>query len=48
MNICQFFSTPAILLRRIDHGEYDIIITFITLDRGKVSAIAKCAKKSVK
>jgi DNA repair protein RecO (recombination protein O) len=42
------FSTPAILLRRLDHGDYDLIITFITLDRGKVSVIAKYAKKSIK
>lgn len=36
------------MLRRIDHGDYDLIITFLTLARGKVSVIAKSAKKSVK
>jgi DNA repair protein RecO (recombination protein O) len=42
------FSTPAILLRRMDYGDFDIIITFFTLKRGKLSLIAKSAKKSVK
>ncbi|MEA3438618.1 MAG: DNA repair protein RecO [Thermodesulfobacteriota bacterium] len=42
------FSTPAIMLRRIEFGDYDIIITFFTLNQGKVSAIAKSAKKSTK
>ena len=42
------FSTPAILLRRIDFGDFDLIITFFTLNRGKLTAIAKSAKKSTK
>lgn len=42
------FATPAILLRRIDFGDYDLIITFFTLARGKISVIAKSAKKSTK
>jgi len=42
------FSTPAIMLRRIDFGDYDLIITFFTKKRGKLSVIAKSAKKSVK
>ncbi|MEE8398513.1 MAG: DNA repair protein RecO [Desulfobacterales bacterium] len=42
------FSTPAIILRRIDFGDYDLILSLITLNRGKVSAIAKSAKKSTK
>ena len=42
------FSTPAILLRRLDYGDHDLIITFITLDRGKITVIAKHAKKSKK
>ncbi len=41
-------STQAILLRRIDHSDFDIIITFFTRDRGKIPVIAKAAKKSVK
>ncbi len=42
------FSTPAILLRRMDYGDFDVIITFFTLKRGKLSLIAKSAKKSTK
>jgi len=42
------FSTPAIMLRRTDFGDYDLILTFFTLDRGKLSIIAKSAKKSIK
>jgi len=42
------FATPAIMLRRVDFGDYDLIITFFTLKRGKHSVIAKSAKKSTK
>jgi DNA repair protein RecO (recombination protein O) len=42
------FSTPAILLRRINFGDYDLIITFFTRNQGKLSVIAKSAKKSAK
>lgn len=42
------FSTPAIILRRIEHGDYDLILTLMTLDQGKVTVIAKHARKSVK
>ncbi|MGM0453175.1 MAG: DNA repair protein RecO [Thermodesulfobacteriota bacterium] len=42
------FTTSAILLRRIDHGDYDLIISFLTRLRGKVSVMAKNAKKSRK
>lgn len=42
------FSTPAILLRRLDYGDYDLILTFLSLRRGKISLIAKSAKKSTK
>ena len=41
-------STSAILLRRIDYGDYDLIVTLFTREAGKTSAIAKSAKKSVK
>jgi len=41
-------STPAILLRRLDYGDFDVIITFFTLKQGKLSLIAKSAKKSAK
>lgn len=41
-------NTPAILLRRIEFGDYDLIVTLFTRTQGKTSAIAKSAKKSVK
>jgi len=42
------FTSSAIVLRRIDFGDYDLILTFFTLKSGKISAIAKSAKKSTK
>ncbi len=42
------FSTPAILLRRTDYGDFDVIATFFSLKRGKLSLMAKSAKKSSK
>ena len=41
-------STPAIILRRIDYGDFDLILSLITLNGGKISAIAKSAKRSKK
>lgn len=42
------FSTPAIMIRRMDYGDYDLILTFFSLTHGKISLIAKAAKKSTK
>ncbi|MCP3874963.1 MAG: DNA repair protein RecO [Desulfobacteraceae bacterium] len=42
------FITDAILLRKIEYGDHDFIISFLTKSRGKISVIAKNAKKSVK
>lgn len=42
------FTGAAILLRRIDYGDCDLILTFLTREDGKASAMAKSAKKSVK
>ena len=42
------FSTDAILLRKIEYGDHDLIITFLTRDRGKIAVIAKNAKQSVR
>lgn len=42
------FSTPAIMIRRMDYGDYDLILTFFSLARGKISLIAKAAKKSTR
>lgn len=42
------FCTDAILLRKIEYGDHDYIITFLTRSRGKICVIAKNAKQSVK
>ncbi len=42
------FSTPAIIIRRINFGDHDVIITLFTLEKGKLTVIAKSAKKSAK
>ena len=42
------FSTPAILIRRTEYGDYDLIVTFFSLTLGKVSLMAKAAKKSTR
>jgi DNA repair protein RecO (recombination protein O) len=44
----ELTNVQGILIRRIDYGDTDLIITFITQEYGKVSVIAKSAKKSVK
>jgi DNA repair protein RecO (recombination protein O) len=41
-------SSPAILLRRTDYGDYDLIIVFLTRSHGKLTVMAKSAKRSVK
>ncbi len=41
-------SSPAIVLRAIEHGDHDKIVTFFTLKQGKTSLIAKGAKKSIR
>ncbi len=38
-------STPAIILRRIEHSETSIICTFYTRNYGKLTAIAKGARR---
>ena len=42
------FTTTAIMLRRVHYGDNDLIINFFTPDKGKISIIAKSAKKSIK
>jgi DNA repair protein RecO (recombination protein O) len=39
------FSTEAVILRRTNYGEADRVISFLTPERGKVSAIAKGVRK---
>jgi DNA repair protein RecO (recombination protein O) len=40
------YNTTGIVLRRLAYGETDNILTLYTLDRGRVSAIAKGARKA--
>ncbi len=42
------FSTTAIVLRRREYGDFDLIVTVLTRDHGKRTLIAKAAKKSTK
>ncbi|MFZ5563455.1 MAG: DNA repair protein RecO [Thermodesulfobacteriota bacterium] len=42
------FSSPAIILRRTDYADEDLIIDLLTLERGRICAIAKNARKSKK
>ncbi len=41
-------TTSAIILRRVEYGDFDLILSFYTLEKGKISAIAKAARKSTK
>ena len=41
-------ATEALLLRRVDYGEADLVLTLLTEKLGKVSALARGARKSVK
>lgn len=40
------YTTTGIILNRINYGEADRILSFLTSDRGKVRAIAKGVRKS--
>ncbi len=40
------FKTDALLLRAVDYGEYDKIVTLLTADRGKIAAAMKGVKKA--
>jgi DNA repair protein RecO (recombination protein O) len=42
------FTTTAIVLRRREYGDFDLIVTVLTRDHGKRTLIAKSAKKSAK
>lgn len=39
------FRTRAVVLRRVEYGEADLILTLLTPNYGKLSAIAKSARK---
>ena len=42
------FSTSAILIRRTDYGDYDLILSLFSHAQGKISVIAKSAKRSAR
>lgn len=42
------FETQALLLRRVDYAEADWVVTLLTEDAGRVSALARAARKSRK
>lgn len=44
----SILATPAVLLRRVEYGDFDLILTLFTEATGKISVIAKHAKKSKK
>ncbi|MDX1765873.1 MAG: DNA repair protein RecO [Candidatus Saccharimonadales bacterium] len=39
------YKVKAIILRRVDYGEFDRILTFLTDSRGKIGAMVKGARK---
>lgn len=41
-------ATSAIVLRRREYSEFDLIVTVLTREHGKITLIAKAAKKSAK
>lgn len=41
-------ATPAVVLRRRLYGDADLMVTLLSRDQGKVGAIAKAAKKSMR
>jgi DNA repair protein RecO (recombination protein O) len=41
-------TTAAIVLRRREYGDYDLIVSVLTRHHGKRTLIAKSAKKSAK
>lgn len=46
--MARLLNTQALVIDSRDHAEADLIITFLTPDQGRLSAIAKSAKKSKK
>ncbi|MFH1984732.1 MAG: DNA repair protein RecO [Pseudomonadota bacterium] len=48
MNSGDLFVTTGIAIRRVSYGDNDVIMTFFSRDQGKLTAIAKSAKKSRK
>lgn len=48
MNTRTIHKTAAVILRSLDYGESDRIVTFYTADFGKLTGIAKGARRSKK
>jgi len=44
----ELLTAQGILIRRLEFGDTDLILTFLTQKLGKISVLAKSAKKSVK
>jgi DNA repair protein RecO (recombination protein O) len=44
----QLVVTPAIVLRRVAYGEADLVVTLLGRDTGRVSALARGARRSTK
>ncbi len=44
----SLFSSPAVVLRRRDFGDFDLILTLYARSEGKITVIAKSAKKSTR
>jgi DNA repair protein RecO (recombination protein O) len=42
------YNTQAIVVRRTEYGDHDLILTCLTRDKGLITVLAKNAKKSVK
>ncbi len=42
------YNTRALVIRKTDYGDHDQILTLMTQNRGKLSVMAKNARKSVK
>ena len=42
----QIIVTPAIVLRRVPYAEADLVVTFLSSECGRVSALARSARKS--
>jgi DNA repair protein RecO (recombination protein O) len=43
----RVYTTPVVVLHRINLGEHDKILTLCTLERGKLNAVAKGARKPI-
>jgi DNA repair protein RecO (recombination protein O) len=44
--VSHLIVTPAIVLRRVAYGEADLVVTLLGLETGRVSALARAARKS--